>query len=181
MLFVDLDFLEADACRRIRAAMDRGVAEPAEVLHDVAGVDRRARDATVIEVGPVVLREVETALDGRRDAIADFFHISLTEREGPGFLRYTTGGFYGPHRDCAATSSWPAAVRRRVSLVVFLNNARESPAEGEHAGGTLRIFDTDTSDVVPREGCLVAFEATLVHEVLPVRAGIRDVIVDWFY
>ena len=181
MLFVDPDFLGADTCRRIRSAMDRGVAEPAEVLHDAAGADHRGRDATIIEVDPITLSAVETALDARRDAIADFFSIQLTEREGAGFLRYSPGGFYGPHRDWAVTSSWPAAVRRRLSLVVFLNNSHDSPAPGEHAGGTLRIFDSETRDVVPREGCLVAFEATLVHEVLPVREGIRDVIVDWFY
>jgi predicted 2-oxoglutarate/Fe(II)-dependent dioxygenase YbiX len=181
LLFVDSHFLNADTCSRIRTAMDRGVAEAAEVLQGSAAVDRRARDATVIDVDPTTLTEVEAALDARRDAIAAFFGIALTEREGAGFLRYTTGGFYGPHRDWTGTSAWPAAARRRIALVVFLNSSRESPGQGEHAGGTLRIFDDEIRDVLPREGCLVAFEATLLHEVLPVRTGIRDVIVDWFY
>jgi predicted 2-oxoglutarate/Fe(II)-dependent dioxygenase YbiX len=30
-------------------------------------------------------------------------------------------------------------------------------------------------------GTLVAFASDVLHEVLPVTAGIRDVVVDWFY
>jgi predicted 2-oxoglutarate/Fe(II)-dependent dioxygenase YbiX len=36
-------------------------------------------------------------------------------------------------------------------------------------------------DVVPVAGTLVAFPSHVLHEVLPVTAGIRDAIVDWFY
>jgi predicted 2-oxoglutarate/Fe(II)-dependent dioxygenase YbiX len=36
-------------------------------------------------------------------------------------------------------------------------------------------------DLAPVEGTLIAFPATWLHEVLPVTAGVRDAIVDWFY
>jgi len=171
-IFVDLRFLDRETCRRIRTAMDLGTKEPAEVLHDAAAADRRARDATIIEVDSATLVEVEAALDTRREAISALFGVTLAEREGTAFLRYTTGGFYGPHRDRASLSSWPDAARRRVAVVGFLS---------ECSGGTLRLLDGEPRNVDPREGCLVAFDAALLHEVLPVRAGVRDVIVDWFY
>ena len=36
-------------------------------------------------------------------------------------------------------------------------------------------------DVVPRRGMLVAFPATMLHEVTVVRRGVRDAVVDWYY
>ena len=36
-------------------------------------------------------------------------------------------------------------------------------------------------DIVPRAGTLVAFPATVLHEVTRVEDAIRDAVVDWFY
>jgi len=36
-------------------------------------------------------------------------------------------------------------------------------------------------DIAPRAGLFVAFPSETAHEVLPVTAGVRDAIVDWFY
>jgi predicted 2-oxoglutarate/Fe(II)-dependent dioxygenase YbiX len=53
----------------------------------------------------------------------------------------------------------------------------------------LRLFDetrdsgeADMATIVrPTEGTIVAFPAATLHEVLPVDAGTRDVVVDWYY
>ena len=162
--------------------MDRGTHEPAEIL--VGRVppkadppitiqpDREVRRATSIEVDPETLENVEGRLDAHRDTIAAFFGVTLVGREGVGFLRYGPGGFYRPHRDRADLPSWPGAARRAVAIVIFLND--------EFTGGTLRVLDDEPIDVLPRAGSLVAFPATALHEVVPVRTGTRDVIVDWF-
>jgi predicted 2-oxoglutarate/Fe(II)-dependent dioxygenase YbiX len=73
-----------------------------------------------------------------------------------------------------------------VSVVVFLNTSRAAAADGEFEGGELRILPEGPDgsvavEVVPSTGALVAFPSDSVHEVHVVTAGVRDVIVDWFY
>jgi len=169
--------------------MDRGTAEPAEVLGDGVVLDRAARRACSIEVDPSAIAAVETKLDAVRSDVAAHYGLPLDTREGPGFLRYAEGGFYRRHCDRAAESAWPGASRRQVSLVVFLNSSRSASPKGEFSGGELVIFQEEADGrqagepirIVPRQGCLVAFHAAMAHEVRPVAHGARDVIVDWFY
>jgi predicted 2-oxoglutarate/Fe(II)-dependent dioxygenase YbiX len=182
------NFLGDLMCRGIRMAMDQGTGEPAEVLEAGTHLDEEARSASSIDVDVATLSAVEVALDEVRATLSARLGIPLGAREGPGFIRYGEGGRYLPHRDPAHASAWPAASRRLVSLVAFLNSAHDIPAAHEFAGGELTIYPTsrdgETSDpirVVPREGLLVAFDASLLHEVQPVTAGSRDVIVDWIY
>jgi predicted 2-oxoglutarate/Fe(II)-dependent dioxygenase YbiX len=170
--YLEPSFLDANTCQRIRRAMDAGVADDAQVLD--AAIERRddVRHATSIEIDDAVVREVEARLDDCRQAISDFYGVELSDREGAGFIRYPEGGFYAPHRDRADVPSWPGAARRRVAVVVFLNNA----------SGTLRLFlDDSPVDVHPRAGMLAAFPADALHEVTVVQGSSRDVIVDWFY
>jgi predicted 2-oxoglutarate/Fe(II)-dependent dioxygenase YbiX len=170
--YLEPEFLDPDSCRHIRRAMDAGTPDDAEVLD--AAIEARAavRRASSIEIDEDCVRAVESRFDARRAAIAAYFDVVLTGREGAGFIRYPAGGFYAPHRDCADVPSWPDAARRRIALVVFLNDAT----------GTLRLcIDTAPVDVTPREGLLVAFPADTLHEVTVVQAGVRDAIVDWFY
>jgi len=160
--------------------MNRGVSEPAEILDNAVTLDARVRFASTIDINQDTLDLVDASLDAQREAIAAFLGIALTAREGAGFLRYEPGGFYAPHRDAGVVSSWPAAARRRVSIVVFLNSLGD-PLDGGFMGGVLRLLDDPAEDIVPRQGSLVAFPAERLHEVTPVTAGTRDVIVDWFY
>ena len=61
--------------------------------------------------------------------------------------------------------------------------------QDEFSGGELVMFPEvspgfpagEPIEVVPKQGHLVAFLAATPHEVRPVAAGVRDVIVDWFY
>jgi predicted 2-oxoglutarate/Fe(II)-dependent dioxygenase YbiX len=169
--------------------MDRGTIDPAEVFDSCATVDLDARRASSIDVDGATLDAVEATLDAERHAVEAHCHVSLTGREGAGFLRYGAGGFYRRHRDWSVDTAWPGAARRQVSLIVFLNSSRARPAPGEFGGGELIIFPEspdaltklEAITVVPREGTLVAFDASTPHEVLPARGGTRDVIVDWYY
>jgi predicted 2-oxoglutarate/Fe(II)-dependent dioxygenase YbiX len=182
LLYSENTFLEAAQCERIRLAMDAGDGEQAEILDGTIAPRDQVRRAWSIEPDAAVIHDVEQRLDSRRDAIAQFFQLDLTDREGAGFVRYPAGGFYAPHRDRAADTSWPDAARRAVALVVFLNGSRDGGLDGEFSGGALRLFAGDEIVAVhPRRGLLVAFPADLLHEVAEVRDGTRDAIVDWFY
>ena len=161
--------------------MDRGDAELAEILHDGVALDANARRASSIEVDPIIVAAVEERFDSARSSLSALCGVTLSGREGAGFIRYSDGGFYGPHRDQGHDPQWPSAARRRIAVVVFLNS-------GGFIGGERMIYTEpradnlrDTLEITPREGLLVAFDAARLHEVRPVSGGIRDVIVDWFY
>jgi predicted 2-oxoglutarate/Fe(II)-dependent dioxygenase YbiX len=177
-------FLDRDTCERIREAMDAGDAEPAEILEEQIALAPDHRCAAHVEVDAATLDLVERLLDAARPRIEAHFGVSLGDREGPSLLRYEQGGFFGPHRDRGTVPSWPAAARRRVSIVVFLSSSSEVESSGTFEGGTLRFHPDDAArlpDVPARARTLVAFPADLIHEVTPVARGVRDVIVDWFY
>lgn len=168
-MYLARGFFDADLCLAVRAAMDRGVGDAAEVIADEIAEQTEVRRTESIEVDEATLAAVEHRLDGQRQAIEAFFDLPLVGREGAGFLRYQPGGFYLPHVDYATDGPWPEAARRAITVVVFLND--------DFIGGVLRIGGVD---VLPVAGTLVAFPADVVHEVTPVRGGLRDTVVDWF-
>lgn len=174
-------FLDGATCLRVRRAMDAGAAEDAAVLTDTIEQRPHVRRASSIEIDPAVTADIERRFDAARGALATFFGVPLGGREGAGFLRYGAGDFYAAHRDRAFVPSWPAARRRRIALVAFLN-ASGTGEEGDFDGGLLRLFlAAGTIDVAPQAGLLVAFAADALHEVTAVRGGTRDAVVDWFY
>jgi predicted 2-oxoglutarate/Fe(II)-dependent dioxygenase YbiX len=178
-------FLDADLCARIRAAMDRGATEPAEVLGVEFGHEPHVRRASTVNVEAETLKLVEKRLDDLRTQLSDRYATRLGAREGASFLRYGEGGFYRPHRDRGVVASWPAAAHRRIALVLFLNSARRVDESGVFDGGSLLVFsdepDEPAVEIHPRAGLLVAFPATHLHEVTTVERGVRDTVVDWFY
>jgi predicted 2-oxoglutarate/Fe(II)-dependent dioxygenase YbiX len=163
--------------------MDRGAADPAEILEDAVEHQDHVRRTLSIEVDEATLVEVERRLEEARDRLAALSGSSLGVREGTGFLRYLPGGFYRPHRDRGDLPSWPGAARRQLSVVVFLNTGRDGGNPEGFSGGVLRLYrdDLDPIDIVPVEGLLVAFPATVLHEVTGVGDAVRDAVVDWFY
>ena len=176
------EFLSYAQCARVRAAMDRGYASSAEIFDNGYVVNEQVRKTYEVEVEPDIEREVEQAVAGVREDVSRFFGIALTGSEGPGFLRYPPGGFYRAHRDRFENpgDEFP----RQISVVLFLSSAAADPVDGGCVGGALRLFpgdDQDPLDIAPVAGTLVAFPSDLLHEVLPVTAGVRDAIVDWFY
>ena len=174
MTFVRPDFCDASVCRRIRMAMEHGDASPAEVYADGYRLDDAARRSFDVEVRDDIVSHVQQAIDAMRPIVGRFFRVALSGEEGPGFLRYAAGGFYRRH--CDVISDWVEDFPRRISVVVFLTTAGE-----ECQGGALRIYGCETLDILPKAGTLVAFPSDVPHEVLPVTAGVRDVVVDWFF
>jgi predicted 2-oxoglutarate/Fe(II)-dependent dioxygenase YbiX len=173
-IFIVPDFRERQWCDRIRAAMERGEPTQAEVHINGFVVDPQVRRTLEVDVDSTIAQEVERAIASACEPVAWFFGIPLSRDEGPGFLRYIAGGFYRRH--CDVLSDSDEEFPRRISVVMFLTSAGE-----QCEGGTLRIYQPEAFDVAPKAGMLVAFPSDVPHEVLPVTAGVRDVIVDWFF
>jgi predicted 2-oxoglutarate/Fe(II)-dependent dioxygenase YbiX len=186
-VFVVPACLDDATCARVRAAMDRGRATPAEIYEDGYVVDERVRRTFDVEVDPAIVAQIEQIIGAVRGDVSRFFGMELTAAEGSGFLRYRSGDFYLVHRDRIDDSSGEDHPRQ-ISVVLFLTTAAAGGGDGCCEGGSLRLYVTrDPSreatpfDIPPAAGMLVAFPSTRLHEVLPVTAGVRDAIVDWFY
>lgn len=171
MIFIAPDFWSAARCEHVRRAIDRGQLSRAEIFVGTYHVDEDVRRTFEVDLDPQIVEEVERSIDDARPRVAEFFGTPLVGSEGPGFLRYPAGGFYRAHRDCLPDSA--DAFPRRIALVLFVTANCE--------GGALRIYDEPVRDIEPVIGTLVAFPATCLHEVLPVTAGLRDTVVDWFH
>lgn len=182
-LLIRPGFLDRPSCERIRRAMDRGIADAAEIVGDEISTRERVRHARSIEIDPSLLTFVEGRLDSLRSAIAKTVGRRIGDREGTGFLRYQQGGFYRQHRDRGDVAGWAAAARRAVTVVIFLNGQSEAD-HADFKGGHLWLYpDTPAEplEIRPETGLLVAFPSDVLHEVEPVYEGIRDAAVDWFY
>ena len=167
-------FLDAPTCRRLRAAMDAGRRDVAEIVGDAITHDADVRRASSIDIDTATLLALEARIEGARTVVEAWAERRLGPREGTGLLRYECGGFYRTHRDRGSVPGWPGAAHRAVAVIVFLNGGFE--------GGTLHLYPDRHApiELVPVEGLLAAFSADVLHEVLPVASGIRDTAVDWF-
>lgn len=103
--------------------------------------------------------------------------------DGPLFCRYARGGHFRAHRDRSADRADSALVRgRRISLVCLLNDADASAGMPTFDGGALVLYPERRPINVPlAAGAIVAFPADLLHEVRPVRLGIRYAAVAWLF
>ena len=171
MIFIHPDFWSVERCDSVRTAIDRAELSRAEIFETDYHVDENVRRTFEADVDPDIVRQAEESIAAVRSRVAEFFATTLVGAEGPSFLRYPAGGFYRAHSDCLAADD--EEFPRRVSVVLFVTGACE--------GGVLRIYGPSTHDVQPIAGTFVAFPATWLHEVLPVTAGVRDAVVDWFY
>lgn len=184
-VFIADGALTDDECLACIWAMDAGVPDEAEVLAADSEARADVRRAEDVDVDRAVLALVEERLDQYRSRVARHFDAELTDREGAGFVRYLPGGFYSRHMDWTDSPAWPAAVRRQIAAIVFLGTSAAADRGGDFEGGVLRLYPAGPEgapvDVVPRRGMLVAFPATMLHEVTVVRHGVRDAIVDWYY
>jgi predicted 2-oxoglutarate/Fe(II)-dependent dioxygenase YbiX len=178
------EFWSDARCARVRSAIDRGHAVAAEIYAGGYVVDEQVRRTYDVDVEPAIVTQVEEAFAAVRADVSRFFGAALTGSEGPGFLRYPIGGLYRTHRDRFEGGDFP----RQISVVLFLSSAAAGPGGGDCEGGALRLYgvvdsadDSVPLDIAPTAGTLVAFPSDVLHEVLPVTAGVRDAIVDWFY
>jgi len=163
--------------------MEQGTQSAAEIEIEGFAVDEGVRRTMEVEVDDATVRFADAEMCRARAAAEQHFGITLTGAEGAGFFRYTAGGFYRPHRDSLDEAG--DAFVRRITVVIFLGTAGGDPAVADCVGGALRLHGDDDGaqpvDITPEQGTLVAFPSDVLHEVLPVEGGVRDVVVDRFY
>ena len=88
--------------------------------------------------------------------------------------RTAKGGGYGAHIDNAIMGRGSGQMRSDLSFTLFLN----SPEAYE--GGALNIeTPAGTQSIKQDAGDLVLYPSSLIHEVTPVTAGVRLVLVGW--
>jgi SM-20-related protein len=125
----------------------------------------------------------------QKSSLEAHFDLKLVDCERPQFLCYRKGDFFVRHQDGNTDQLEFDHLRiRRISIVVFLNDASDEPEADKFCGGSLNFYEND--DVPGSEaavvslkgetGLLVAFTADTMHEVIPVVCGERFTVISWF-
>jgi SM-20-related protein len=190
-LFVADEFLSENECHQYSATMRICENSKGTVAREADRelVDETRRQVSIAAVPHAVRSVVQSRLDEIKPKLAEHFAAQLGECEVPQFLVYFPGHLYLPHTDSSCTNEAPAYVRRRkVSAVIFLNQASEQPAPNCYGGGALTFYGLLSDPAfrscgLPLEvkpGALVAFRSDTVHEVRPVSHGERLTIATWF-
>ena len=100
------------------------------------------------------------------------FHYQVTRQERYKIACYdgSLGGFFRTHRD----NTTGGTAHRRFAMSLNLN-------VGEYEGGYLRFPEYGPHLYKPDTGSAVIFSGSLIHEATPVTAGIRFVLLNFFY
>ena len=188
-LYVFRDFLSRGSCAQLRSEMLEAASSKGTIFTATCEiVDETLRKGLRSHVSKSAERMFESRLAQLKPEIEKHFQTSLTGFEGPNFLRYRTGDFLKVHLD-VEHNSLPQILKRRVSVIVFLNTpAENSRAREGYRGGALTFyglmrgpewekcgFSLDASC-----GMLIAFRPDIPHEVSPITFGERFTISGWY-
>ena len=191
-VFVRPLFVAPDLCAQWVDLMGRSGGREARVFSQEKGklvLANQVRKVRMVRVTDEAITEVNRKLRDLRTQIADHFQVSLQGHEPPKFLSYKKGDFFFPHRDNGDAGSVPDIYqKRRISVVIFLNDHSSQPKEGCYSGGelVLNLFTDPKAahlglGLEGESGLLIAFRSDVMHEVKAVRHGHRHTIVSWFY
>jgi predicted 2-oxoglutarate/Fe(II)-dependent dioxygenase YbiX len=177
------NYLPPETCRLWVSHLESQHGRPLAVHSlDETGPSRLARERISGRITDKVEQgNLENAITGVvaqafQTTVAAAMSRSVQWFEKPQVLRYEPGGLYGPHADSdhfiAAENHWRKVIDRDVSLLLYLNQ------EFEGGGLSFRQFNYTYR---PRAGDLLCFPSSgqYAHEALPVKSGIRYVIVSW--
>jgi predicted 2-oxoglutarate/Fe(II)-dependent dioxygenase YbiX len=191
-VFIRRGFLDSDQCAQLCAEMrtashEKGTVGHQETAAGIGVVNEDVRKVLHAELAESSQALVCSLLENLKPDLEKHFKMELTGYSGPHFLRYQPGGFYTAHHD-RSPGAPPHIAARRVSVVIFLNAASEEATPGCYGGGALRFhrllsgpqWENCAFSLDAEPGLLVAFDSTVLHEVLPVTFGERMTIVAWF-
>ena len=191
-LFVVEDFFDKQTCVQIQAEMrtvDHTRAEVVDGSSKVELVKQTSRRTLDARVSGRTSEQVKVRLRSLQPELESHFRIGLSDCETPQFLIYKPGDFFRPHRDGDDDPDKPEYInKRRVSLIIFLNDQSEEHRPNTYSGGSLTLYGVVSE---PRwakygfhltgvAGLLIAFRSELFHEVGEVAAGERYTIASWF-
>jgi len=189
-LFVCRNFFDTPLCEWLAAEIAGSIGEKARITgrggEEFIDESQR-RVLSAVNVKRSASHLVKARLRELKPALERHFQIPLAGCQGPMFLSYEKGGFYTAHSD--ASLGAPAGIQaRRVSVVIFLNQASEEPDGNCYGGGGLKFYgllggeqwERCAFTLDPEPGLLIAFPSATFHEVRPVTHGRRFTIVAWF-
>lgn len=185
-LFLARNFFDAQTCEWILAEMRSAQGSPATVYSDSAtgSINDRTRKATRIVPPAEMEKFIKRRLLEEKQAVEEYFQVSLSECEDPQFLRYGVGDFFVAHQDGnTGLLRFDRERIRRVSVVIFLSNQSQVPESGDYCGGSLILYESGADRKVHLRGevgTLIAFRPETTHEVIPVTHGERYSIVCWY-
>jgi PKHD-type hydroxylase len=116
------------------------------------------------------LEEAVLALNAR------FFRFDLSGLTSFQYALYggQAGGHFDWHKDYGRDPSDPAREPRKLTLSLQLSNGTD------YEGCDLQVRAGNQIDIAPRaRGSLVAFPANVLHQVTPIRSGVRKALVIW--
>lgn len=175
-LYLNRNFLDAEACASLLVEVNSSPTTPAPVyIEGTEGtIHENIRKTTSLHPSDDTITQMWNRLYQQKLLLEQHFGVSLTDCERPQFLRYEKGDFFVRHQDGNTHQLDFDHLRiRRISIVVFLNNA--------FSGGALKFYDDAINfDLHGETGLLVAFRPELFHEVSPVTEGERFTTITWF-
>jgi predicted 2-oxoglutarate/Fe(II)-dependent dioxygenase YbiX len=183
-IFIRRGFLDAATCERLRKTAISSPGQPAIVADGgQETLDLYTRQTTQITVDDQTTNEIRARLLKLQPDLEKHFGVSLKECELPRFLAYREGDFFSRHRDTNDNPDLSDAIKNRVLSIIILLNG-----EDMYSGGALTFYDLIPDPRLKmrgfplqgEEGLLVAFSSRTLHEVQPVKSGIRYSIVTWF-
>ena len=183
-LFLLRNFLDAEACAKLRAELAESPSTQAPVyIQGTEGtIHENIRKTTSLHPAQQTFDRIHLLLLEQTSALSQHFNDNLTDCEPPQFLRYEKGDFFVRHQDGnPRQTDFDHLKVRRISIVVFLNGFSADPQPNCYSGGVLNFYDQTTEfGLEGGTGLLVAFTSDTFHEVLPVTSGERFTIITWF-
>lgn len=189
-LFFRRQFIDPETCARIVAEARSAPTTQAPVYIEGSSelVHETVRKATSMHPSNETFAVVQERLFQLIPALEEHFKINLTECERPQFLAYRAGDFFVRHQDGDSNNLEFDHLRvRKISIVVFLNDATTDPEPGAFCGGALVFCQEGDAQIEPltfplwgETGLLVAFASHTLHEVTPVTDGERFTIISFF-
>ncbi len=168
VLLVPMVF-EMEFCRRLAAYFDEAGGDPSGILEDDGGktvltIDPTRKQRQDAAVTDNTLRQAAQARIRRRllPELRKAFQFDATRMERSVVARYSTGDFFGPHRDNAAFGT----AHRRFAITIPLN-------ADAFRGGLLRFPEYGPQVYPIPTGCALVHSCSIMHEVTPITDGTR--------
>ena len=163
--------------------------------HGSQQVKEDIRRTSKVEMPNHLVEPIKRKLQKLMPTLQVYFGTVITRSQPIEVLRYQPGDFYRVHKDNGnlrinevGEAVSPVIANRQLTVVVFLNGQVDSGNKESFSGGELVLHSktslTDSVDsllpISVKAGLLVVFPSSTLHEVMPVRSGIRYSIVSWF-
>lgn len=174
-------FLAADECRAVIGAIEAGRQDQVEVwLGDAFGEDPDNRSGKIATLPAAAEQRLQLRVWDAIDDLERRYSCAIAELSGITALIYDRGDHFAAHTDGGFDDGAPDDVRRRrVSLVLALNDGARDFAGGELEFAPDPAAGAEAIRVRFRAGMLIAFPSRMVHRVLPVLSGRRYSLALW--